>query len=502
MSTLAADPAPAGKRSVLVDVGSRQKPRTVDQLNDWQYIEASIMRLICAWGRDVAEWNDKSVIHRHVWDQAECVRRLRDRVGQFPGGKADSPVSERLERLVNTVLLAPSANDALDGIYEILTKALVGAYADYSSRVHPVHDAPTIAILHEINQIKSQEWLWYRDYRRRHPHATDAAYRARVEAALADCGRLGAPLPVEEGKEAVPAGVRTDFRLSKFSARTFSSKSFRLSAGDKRPTYSFMDYVHTDFSTSVEARRLFWAVGYMMEKNIPDIQLQWIYDGHYMPWQWHHDVARHLWDESRHGDSGCSRLQDFGIQLEEIGFPGYDQGDRDELIYAYAKEKGVSIEEAYSRQMDILAPYRAAPMSKADIYEAVFNIGMIAETGYFTAKHESYADFRDGRDLESAEMMLFDIIDETAHVQYAHNWLPLLAKHAGIDGSNYRERAVKVREDYQAKANERVEECARALRRVPGDPLFDQYQGYLERFRSKLPLENAATCPPRSPRPM
>jgi hypothetical protein len=221
-----------------------------------------------------------------------------------------------------------------------------------------------------------------------------------------------------------------------------------------------------------------------------------------MPWQWHHDVARHLWDESRHGDSGCSRLQDFGIQLEEIGFPGYDQGDRDELIYAYAKEKGVSIEEAYSRQMDILAPYRAAPMSKADIYEAVFNIGMIAETGYFTAKHESYADFRDGRDLESAEMMLFDIIDETAHVQYAHNWLPLLAKHAGIDGSNYRERAVKVREDYQAKANERVEECARALRRVPGDPLFDQYQGYLERFRSKLPLENAATCPPRSPRPM
>jgi hypothetical protein len=263
-----------------------------------------------------------------------------------------------------------------------------------------------------------------------------------------------------------------------------------------------MDYVHVDFATSVEARRLFWAVGYMMEKNLPDNQLQWIYDGHYMPWEWHHDVARHLWDESRHGDSGYSRLRDFGITHEEIGFPGYDQAERDDIIYRYAAEKGVTVEEAYARQKEILSPYRADPMSPLQVYEAVFNIGMVAETGYFTAKHESYADFREGRDLESAEMMLFDIIDETAHVQYAHKWLPLLAKHAAVDSSDYRERAAKVREEYQAKANERAAVCARDLPRTPGHPIFDQYQGYIERFRRTLPLENAGSCPPRSPRPM
>jgi hypothetical protein len=92
MSTLLADPlAPAAKRTVLVAPDSKQKPRTVDLLNDWQYIEKSIHRLIAAWGKDVAGWNDKSTIHRHVWDQAECVRRLRERVEQFPGGKADAP---------------------------------------------------------------------------------------------------------------------------------------------------------------------------------------------------------------------------------------------------------------------------------------------------------------------------------------------------------------------------------------------------------------------------
>jgi hypothetical protein len=109
--------------------------------------------------------------------------------------------------------------------------------------------------------------------------------------------------------------VATDFRLSKFSARNVPI----------RPRQPFMDYVRADFATNLEARRLFWAFGYMLEKNLPDDQLLWLYYGHYMPWAWQHIISRHLWDESRHGDSGYSRLRDFGISLEDVGFSGYDQ---------------------------------------------------------------------------------------------------------------------------------------------------------------------------------
>ncbi len=493
MSTLLAEPlAPSSKRTVLIDAESKQKPRNVDLLNDWQYIEKSIHRLIAAWGKDVAEWNDKSTIHRHIWDQAECVRRLRERVEQFPGGKADAPVSNRLEKLANTVLLAPSLNDALDGIYELLLKTLVGAYGEYAASVHPVHDAPTISLLHEINQIKSQQWLWYRDYRRRHPHKTDVAYRAKITALLADVGQFRGALPVERGAEAQPAGVATDFRLSRFSARTEIS----------RPKQPFMDYVRADFTTSIEARRLFWAYGYMMEKNLPDDQLNWLYWGHYMPWQWHHDLSRHLWDESRHGDSGYSRMCDFGISLDETGFPGYDQGHRDEELKKIAAERGLSMEEVYAREHELIAHFKAEPITKAQLYEHVFMIGMIAETGHFVVKNEGYVDFKEGQDLESAEMMLFDIIDETAHVQYAHAWLPLLAEHAGIDNTGYRERGAKVREEYLANAVKLAKELNHKLSRTPGDPAFDFYQSLLAKIRAASPLSNATTCPPRSPKPM
>ena len=487
-----APPLKPAARKVLVDAQAKQKPRTVDQLCDWQYVEKSIHRLICAWGRDVSAWDDKSTIHRHVWDQAECVRRLRERTEQFPGGKPDAPVSGQLERLVNTVLLAPTHHDALDGIYVYLLKTLVAAYGEYSVTVHPIHDAPTIALLHEINQIKSQQWLWYRDYRRRYPHETDPVYRQKGEAALADCGHLKSALPLNAADTAQPAGVATDFKLRRFFARDEPTRA-------KQP---FMDYVRADFTTSIEARRLFWAYGYMMEKNIPDDQLAWIYYGHYMPWQWHHDISRHLWDESRHGDSGYSRLCDFGIGLDEVGFGPYDLQDRDKALEEIAKERGISIPEARERHNELLAPLRMEPISKALLYQHVFMIGMVAETGHFVVKNEGYVDFKEGQDLESAEMMLFDIIDETAHVQYAHRWLPMLAEHAGIDNSDYRERAAKVREESQAKANHDAGKLQRELSRTPGDPSFDFYQSLLSRIRASYPLTNATTCPPRSPKPM
>jgi len=78
----------------------------------------------------------------------------------------------------------------------------------------------------------------------------------------------------------------------------------------------------------------------------------------------------------------------------------------------------------------------------------------------------------------------------------------LLAEHAGVDNSNYRERAAQVREEYQNKANDDAAALRARLSRTPGDPAFDFYQSLLARIRANTPLTNAASCPPRSPKPM
>jgi hypothetical protein len=143
----------------------------------------------------------------------------------------------------------------------------------------------------------------------------------------------------------------------------------------------------------------------------------------------------------------------------------------------------------------------AEPLSPSDLYETVFNIGMIAETGHFQVKREAYEDFKAGGDLESAEMMLFDIIDESTHVQYAHRWLPLLAECAGVDNSDYRERAAIIRQQRQDEQQARVAAYI-AAPPTAGDPNRALYERLIARMRARHPLTNAATCPPRSPLPM
>ncbi|HTS19543.1 MAG TPA: hypothetical protein VMP11_18350 [Verrucomicrobiae bacterium] len=470
------------KRALQIDSDTKKRPKILERLNDWQYVERSIHRLMAAWGRHIAEWDDKSALHRHVWDQAECVRRLRERIAQFPGGRTDPPVSRQLENLANVVLLAPSLEDALDGTYQILETSLVRTFLQHVQQAHPVHDAPTIQMLHEILSIKEQHRLWLRDRRRRHPHTTDAKYRAAIEQQLAACGYLDKAIPVGD-EIAHLAGVSTCFRLPALNARL----------PEQHPRFDFMPYLKADFARSIEARRLFWCYGYMLEKNLPDEQLRWIYDGHFMPWEFHYDISRHLWDESRHGDSGYSRLLDFGIRIEEIGFPPYAAPETE------LKQKKLRA-NAYAASVPATCG-DAKPLDPKSLYEAVFFIGLVAETGHFQVKEEAYQDFRDGGDLESAEMMLFDIIDETAHVQYAHRWLPALAEHAGIDNTGYRERAAAVRRRAQEESD-RERAALATLDRSPGNPNYNFYQNLLARMRRHQPLGNAGSCPSRSTLPM
>jgi hypothetical protein len=475
-------PMPAWELQVDADSGS--KPRTVARLQDWEYLERATMRLIAGWGRYIAAWDDKVAVHRHIWEQAECVRRLRERLTQFPGSvhNLDQPVSQRLETLANTVLLAPSHPDAVDGIYQLLSGALIASYLNYIQRAHPIHDAPTVAALHEIVGVKEQQRLWLREHRRRYPHSTSAPYRAAIEEALAGCGDLLRPLG-RDGSAAAPAGVRTDFRLPARPAYPPYSQ----------PDVAIMPVLAAHFTHSVEARRLFWAVGYMREMNLAMDQLRWIYDSHAMPWEFQQDIARHLWDESRHGDSGHSRLLDFGITLDEISFTPYDDPAAHAALPPAAPQ--------YDEPGAIPAAGWAEPFSPKELYETVFNIGMIAETGHFQVKREAYEDFKAGGDLESAEMMLFDIIDESTHVQYAHRWLPLLAERAGVDNSDYRERAAIIRQQRQDEHLARVAAYA-AAPPAADDPNRALYERLIARMRARHPLTNAATCPPRSPLPM
>jgi len=472
---------------------STSRPRIVPSayvvLSNWRYLEYSILRIIAGWGRAAGDWEDKLAVCHHVWLQAVIVDRMRRRLEMFPGGKADGAVNVVFERIANVVLMAPTFADAMAGVHDVIGPMMVRAYSDYIASSHPVHDRPTHDLLREIIEIKRQQRTWYDDFRNRHPHRIDSGYSQRIEAELKDingeAGRL-----IEPGDKAARfCGAGVDFRMA--------ATPGRVKNWDKAP--NIVPLLEVDWNTSVEARRLFFMIGYCWEMGVAEQQLRWIYHADFMPWEFIFAESRHMWDESRHGNSGYSRLKDFGLDFEHFGYSSYG-----------AKGDGLM-----------------QPMTPKDVYEAFYGVTQIAETGYFTTKRYCFEDFANHGDDASAEMMQYDIIDETSHVEYGRIWLEEMAKRAGVS-EDYRERGIRDRALAQQKSGERVAmtrkilagedpapakmedahggECVNpgsvAPEELKNPKIHQHYQWLLKELRGQLPFKNPSDAPLRPNLPM
>jgi uncharacterized ferritin-like protein (DUF455 family) len=241
-------------------------------------------------------------------------------------------------------------------------------------------------------------------------------------------------------------------------------------------------------------------IGYCWEMGVAEQQLRWIYHAEFMPFDFIYAEARHMWDESRHGDSGYHRLKDFGLEFEHFGYSSYGVSGEGDL----------------------------APMTPREVYEAFYGVTQIAETGYFATKRYCFEDFANHGDDASAEMMQYDIIDETSHVEYGRQWLEEMGRRAGVR-EDYRQRGAADRVAAQRKSDERVAMMRRILAGYDPEPaelapahggecvnpgsvpavaeLRDpkthaHYQWLLAELRGQQPLKNMGDAPARPNLPM
>ncbi|MFW5696752.1 MAG: hypothetical protein ACOCXR_03090, partial [Phototrophicaceae bacterium] len=59
----------------------------------------------------------------------------------------------------------------------------------------------------------------------------------------------------------------------------------------------------------------------------------------------------------------------------------------------------------------------------------------VIEADSFNLKHTSYQHYLEQGDLDSAEPIMYDIMDETLHVRFGQKWVPRLMAHYGYADS-------------------------------------------------------------------
>lgn len=359
-------------------------------------VEREFVRTVPTLIYRVGEPELKYLLCQHVWESAGHARFLRERGRELNGFGSGENVGEPLRRVFNEAVMPDDGYVALAGFYRVLKPTLLAAYRRYLRVTDHLADWPSKKLVEEF--IADEE----RHAREIAPYLAEARgassegsakeeeWTSHLFTALAD---LGGFLPERPRCPLPPNFVwhhaaRPYTHLPTCNRGKYPTCSSVFSE-DPTETPIVRSWL-VDPTTDARVIRIMVYVWLMMEMDAVDYLATVFYDTPDAPFDLHHDLARHLWDESRHSQFGYRQLPKLGIDLMRL-------------------EHSLDL---YNILVHMPPHERYAMMT------------MEFEAGSFPTKATVMDRVRELNDFEADTLLSFDRNDEQNHVRYGHRWLP------------------------------------------------------------------------------
>jgi hypothetical protein len=444
-STTPAPPPPAASRLAAVQEMARLQRLLFE-------FEREFVRTATTLIYRVGEPELKYLLCQHVWESAGHARFLRERGRELSGFGAGDDVRDAVRQLFNEAVMPADADIALAGFYRTLKPALLAAYRHYLAATHHLADWPSRKLVEEFitDEERHAREILPHLAAEPSPDATPALPQGGptspviLSAAKNPIG-VTPPLPAGEPAAGFFAGAQNDKQVKFFqhpprhgeggSANEWTAHLGAALAAlggaigqlPRIPLPAGFGWEHTrrayahpptcnrgrfptcssvfsedpretpivrawlaDPKTDARVIRLMVYVWLMMEMDAVDYLATVFYDTPQAPFDLHFDLARHLWDESRHSAFGYRQLPRLGVDLMTL-------------------EHSL---ELYNILVHLSPPERYAMMT------------MEFEAGSFPTKAHVMDRVRELNDFEADTLLAFDRNDEQNHVRYGHRWLP------------------------------------------------------------------------------
>ncbi|HEX2235569.1 MAG TPA: DUF455 family protein [Actinomycetota bacterium] len=384
---------------------------TARVLKRFFHLERALALACAGWVPGVARLESKALLAHASWQDAMTAGSLRERVFElrYPDRSLDTVGDEaQLVRLFAAALHAPSGGALLLGLARVLVPWLGASYEAYLEASDDVVDGPTRRFLRVAVEEKSAQGDELEA-------AGEAELRAGarpdaerwVEALGALLVRLGGPgldgpRPGVEVPDVVSPG--RPFALAQQPARDeryFSCSFYWPDIVD--PAWPYGEGLRLQLRSAVSHLNEVWAV------ETAGAILVGLADA--LGWDFVHDAARWLYDESRHMAMGRRRLEWWSLDPAEVPLGSY--------IY-----------EACRGQ------------------DAVTRLGMLAffETKNIGRKRERADELGRLGDRTSQRDMDFDWADEAIHTGYGRRWLRRALQASGRDPESWPEVVARCEE--------------------------------------------------------
>ena len=259
-------------------------------------------------------WELKAALGRHLYEDAEAVAALRERVLDLRqnANVVSRDPDQRLTLLLDELLHAATDEEVLVGLYEIVKPALLDAERDYVRTTQPIVDYPTIRILRQTIADLEEQVAWGQravrllvDDRGKRPEVADFA--ERIRAYLAAAGGISG---VEPG-----ASSAAGRRWRSVAALSLPAKAIR---DERMPSETSLFRVGAPDDQGEPGDDVRRRLVHMMrtrqeEMVVAELVAAVIWHYRDQPWEFTHDLARHEWDEMRHALMGQAALEAEGI---------------------------------------------------------------------------------------------------------------------------------------------------------------------------------------------
>jgi hypothetical protein len=364
---------------VPLEDAPRQRAVFLKWAGDFQ---TELFRVMAGFVPALSRWELRRSVPDIIFRDARRVQDLRTRCRELTGVAGSLHLSKGIagQELLASLCAAPSAHAAFRAIFGIVKpkvrSILEGALSD---RLR-VFDAPSTPMIEaNISELERQSaWAkaqpeiqmaapadWLAQIHTLAEGLCEAAMKGGTTAEPVVRGRKAGNLPVL--RSVIPEGFRNS--IAKIS--------------------------HLDRS-DYPARELFHAHNFLMEIQAADSCASLLFEAPDMPWEFYFDLARHMWDETRHCEFGEMKLRALGCDIREMGLSNT----------AYVLRQ----------TLDPLDRYAALTTQEADA---------------FPGKSEGLKDALEHRDELLARAWSYDISDETQHVRYGHKWIPAMINLTG-----------------------------------------------------------------------
>jgi hypothetical protein len=343
---------------------------------------------------------------QHVWESAGHARFLRERGRELSGFGNDEGVRGSLRRLFDEAVMPADGYVALAGFYRVLKPALLSAYRHYLHVTDPLADWPSKKLVEEFITDEERHLQEAAPYLATQavetgnpPSPSDRSaavtdWILHLSSALADLGgflggNVRVPLPLHFKWESEDRRYSHPTTCERGKFPTCSS----VFSDDPAETPIVRSWL-VDPKTDARVIRLMVYVWLMMEMDAVDYLATVFYDTPDAPFDLHYDLARHLWDESRHSQFGYRQLPKLGVDLMTL-----------------------------EHSLDLYHILVQMPP-----HERYAMMTMEFEAGSFPTKAVVMDRVRELNDFEADTLLAFDRNDEQNHVRYGHRWLqPIMA---------------------------------------------------------------------------